>query len=221
MRILIVEDNARLADYLGRALKQQGYAVDCAYDGEAGEEAATFENYDLIILDILLPKKSGLMVCKHLRSQKVSTPILVLTARARVYDKVRALDIGADDYLIKPFELTELLARVRALLRRPDQKIPEILTVRTLHLNSSRTCATKDGQLIPLTRKEFALLEYLMVNKNRTLTREQILDHCWDHTYGGLSNIVDVYIRQVRRKIDDKHATYIKTIRGIGYQLQD
>lgn len=221
MRILIVEDNQKLANYAKRALEQKSYSVDCAYDGESGEEKAILNEYDLIILDIMLPKKDGVDVCKELRSQNINTPIIMLTAKGELDDKIEGLDSGADDYLIKPFALQELFARMRALLRRPEQRVDEILTAQDISLDNARYVVQKGEINLQLTLKEYTLLEYLLRNKNRTLTREQILDHCWDHAFDSFSNIVDVYIKQLRKKLNDKNERYIKTIRGIGYQFHE
>ncbi|HUC20389.1 MAG TPA: response regulator transcription factor [Candidatus Polarisedimenticolaceae bacterium] len=220
MRILVVEDNQKLAGYIKKALEQKSYSVDCAYDGHNGEDIALVGDYDLIILDIMLPFKDGVAVCKELRAQDIVIPIIMLTARGELDDTVVGLDSGADDYLVKPFELEELLARIRALLRRPHQKTPEVLSAQDVVLDQAQSIARKGEDQIRLTLKEFALLEYLLRNKNRTVSREQILDHCWDHTFDSFSNIVDVYIKQLRKKLDDKDETYIKTVRGLGYQFQ-
>jgi DNA-binding response OmpR family regulator len=220
MRVLVVEDNQKLAGYIAAALEQKSYAVDQAHDGEDGEQKAIMGEYDLIILDIMLPKKDGITVCRDLRAENINIPIIMLTARSDLDDRIEGLDSGADDYLVKPFELDELLARIRALLRRPEQKTAEVLTAQDISLDNARSAVKKDGKAVKLTLKEYAVLEYLMRNKNITLTREQILDHCWDYAFDSFSNIVDVYIKQLRRKLDDQNETYIKTIRGVGYQLQ-
>lgn len=221
MRILVVEDNQKLAGYIQKALQQKSYSVDCAYDGESGEEKANLDEYDLVILDIMLPGKDGLAVCKDLRRQNNLVPIILLTARDTLGDKILGLDSGADDYLVKPFELEELLARIRALLRRPESKIAEILSAQDVVVDSAASLIRKSGVPLQLTLKEYALLEYMIRNKNMTVTREQILDHCWDHAFDSFSNITDVYIKQLRRKLNDRDETYIKTIRGVGYQFQD
>jgi DNA-binding response OmpR family regulator len=220
MRILIIEDNQKLAGYIKKALEQKSYAVDCAYDGEAGEKRAAFGEYDLVILDIMLPKKDGIAVCKDLRSQNVTIPIIMLTAKGELDDKVEGLDSGADDYLVKPFELDELLARIRALLRRPKEKTAEILKAQDIVIDNATHTVRQGGQELQLTIKEYAVLEYLIRNKGRTLTRDQILNHCWDFAFDSFSNIVDAYIKQLRKKLNDKNEKYIKTIRGLGYQLQ-
>ncbi len=221
MKILIVEDNQKLAGYIEKALKQESYCVDCVYDGETGERRALLGEYDLLILDIMLPQKDGFTVCKNLRKHNVNLPIILLTAREEIDDKVKGLDSGADDYLTKPFELAELLARIRALLRRPKEKTAEILQAQDLIVDNSKHAIKKGEIELQLTLKEYAVLEYLVRNKGQVLGREQILEHCWDFAFDSFSNIVDVYIKQLRRKLDDKSEKYIKTIRGIGYQMEE
>ncbi len=221
MRILIVEDNQKLAGYIKKALEQKSYTADCVYDGEAGEKRAVFGEYDLLILDIMLPKKDGITVCKNLREKDITLPIMMLTAKGELDDRVEGLDSGADDYLVKPFELEELLARIRALLRRPKEKEAEILSARDITIDNAKHTAKKDGEELKLTIKEYALLEYLIRNKGQVVNREQILDHCWDFAFDSFSNIVDVYIKQLRSKLDDKNEQYIKTIRSVGYQFQE
>ncbi len=221
MRILLVEDNQKLASYIKKALQQVSYAVDCAGDGESGEQLALSGDYDVIILDIMLPKKDGIALCKELRSQKINTPIIMLTAKSQLEDLIEGLDSGADDYLAKPFALQELLARVRALLRRPEQQSAELLTAGEVALDSAAHLAYRDQQPLQLTLKEYAVLEYLMRNKGRVLTREQILEHCWDGSFDSFSNIVDVYIKQLRSKLADADEDFIKTIRGVGYRIHE
>lgn len=221
MRILVVEDNQKFAGYIKKALEQRSYAVDCIYDGEAGEKHAMFGEYDLLILDIMLPKKDGMAVCRDLREQNVNIPIIMLTAKGEADDKVAGLDSGADDYLVKPFDLDELLARTRALLRRPLEKIPEVLEAQDIVIDNSTNTVRLATYELQLTLKEYAVLEYMVRNKGKTVTREQILDHCWDFAFDSFSNIVDVYIKQLRQKLNDTHGKYIKTIRGVGYQFQE
>jgi len=220
MRILIVEDNQKLAGYIKKALEQKSYTADCVYDGEVGEKRATFAEYDLVILDIMLPKKDGIAVCKNLRNENVNIPIIMLTAKDGLDDKVKGLDSGADDYLVKPFELKELMARVRALLRRPPEKTKEILRAQDITIDNAKHIVKQNNKTLPLTFKEYAVLEYLIRNKDRVLMRDQILDHCWDFAFDSFSNIVDVYIKQLRKKLNDKKGKYIKTIRNVGYQFQ-
>lgn len=219
MRILVVEDNVRLAGYIKKALQQKSYSVDLAHDGSTGEDNARTENYDLIILDIMLPGKDGLSVCQTLRTEDITTPIILLTARGELDDKVVGLDCGADDYLIKPFEIAELLARIRALLRRPKQKTAEILEIGDIKLDNSKFEVKKSGLKLSLTLKEYAILEFLIRNKGQAISREQILDHCWDHTFDSFSNIVDVYIKQLRKKLGNESS--IQTIRGVGYKINE
>ena len=221
MRILIVEDNQKLAGYIKKALEQKSYSADCIYDGEAGEKRATFGEYDLIILDIMLPKRDGITVCKNLREKNINLPIIMLTAKGELDDRVEGLDSGADDYLVKPFELKELLARTRALLRRPKQKTDEILKVQDITIDNAKHTVKQGNKELKLTLKEYAVLEYLVRNKGNVVNREQILGHCWDFAFDSFSNIVDVYIKQLRKKLNDKNGKYIKTIREIGYQFQE
>jgi DNA-binding response OmpR family regulator len=220
MRVLIIEDNQKLAGYIKKALEQKSYSADCVYDGEAGEKRAVFGGYDLLILDIMLPKKDGFSVCKDLRSQNVNMPIIMLTAKGELDNKVEGLDCGADDYLVKPFELKELLARVRALLRRPPEKSKEILRAQDISIDNAKYVAKQGNKILSLTLKEYAVLEYLIRNKDQVVIRDNILDHCWDFAFDSFSNIVDVYIKQLRKKLNDKNCKYIKTIRGVGYKFQ-
>jgi DNA-binding response OmpR family regulator len=220
MRILVVEDNQKLAGYIEKALEQKSYSVDCVYDGEAGEKRARHGDYDLVVLDIMLPKKDGIAVCQDLRKGNVNLPIIMLTARSEADDIVKGLDSGADDYLVKPFELEELLARIRALLRRPPATTGETITGQDIVIDLGRYSATQGETALPLTIKEYAVLEYLMRNVGRPVTREQILEHCWDFAFDSFSNIVDVYIKQLRQKLHDHDERYIKTVRGVGYQFQ-
>jgi DNA-binding response OmpR family regulator len=220
LRILLVEDNQRLSDSLKRSLAEDGYAVDVAYDGEEGEAWGLSYDYDAIILDIMLPKKDGLAVCRNLRDERVKSPIIMLTARDTVDDRVSGLDSGADDYLVKPFALEELLARLRALLRRDaDDKSPE-LRVGDLCLDPATHRVERAGRPINLTAKEFSLLEYFMRNRGRIVTREMAEDHIWSYDFQASSNVVDVYVRRLRRKIDDPFETrLLETVRGAGYRL--
>ena len=220
MRILVVEDNQKLAGYIKKALEQNSYSVDCVYDGKIAEDRIAYGEYDLVILDTMLPKKDGIAVCKDLREQDVNTPIIMLTARGELNDRVEGLDAGADDYLLKPFELKELLARVRALLRRPKLKTAEVLIAQDISIDNSKHTILKGDKELKVTLKEYALLEYLIRNKNKIVTRDQILDHCWDFSYDSFSNIVDVYIKQLRKKLKESDERYIKTVRGVGYQFK-
>jgi DNA-binding response OmpR family regulator len=221
MRILIVDDDRRLCAVIKRGLLEETYAVDVAYDGEEGEYLAEVNPYDLIILDIMLPNKNGIEVCQELRAKKVNTPILMLTAKDTVEDRVRGLDTGADDYLVKPFAFSELLARVRALLRREGiSKLPE-LRVGNLTLNTLTRQVWWGQRSIELTTKEYVILEYFMRHPNVVVTRTMIEEHAWDYDFDSLSNLVDVYIRRLRRKIDnDSEDSLIQTVRGAGYRLK-
>ena len=221
MRILLVEDNRRLNHSLKITLMDEGYAVDSAFDGEEGEELALSAPYDAIILDIMLPKKDGLEVCRELRNQRVTTPILMLTARDTVEDRVIGLDSGSDDYLVKPFALEELRARLRALFRRESEDKSSILTAADLKVDPAAHCVERAGQSIELTAKEFALLEYFMRNPNRLITREMAESHIWSYDFQAASNVIDVYIRRLRRKIDDPFDfKLLETVRGVGYRLR-
>ena len=219
MRILVVEDEKRIQDFLSRGLESAGYAVDVAADGNAGIELVHRTEYDLVILDLMLPDMDGLSVLQKIRNRKMSPPVLILSARDAVDDRVKGLEGGADDYLTKPFAFVELLARVRALLRR-GQPTPERLQVGELVLDCIRRKVTRENEGVELAPKEFSILEYMMRNRGRPLSRTMIVEHVWDMDYDGLTNIVDVYIRHLRSKIDDKWpAKMIHTVRGIGYML--
>ncbi len=221
MRILVVDDDRRLCAIIKRGLLEEAYAVDLAYDGEEGEYLAEVNPYDLIILDIMLPNKDGIEVCQELRAKKINTPILMLTAKDTVEDRVRGLDTGADDYLVKPFAFSELLARVRALLRREGiSKSPE-LRVGDLTLNTLTRQVWRGQRPIELTTKEYVILEYIMRHPNVVVTRTMIEEHAWDYDFDSLSNLVDVYIRRLRRKIDtEREDSLIQTVRGAGYRLK-
>lgn len=219
MRFLVVEDEKRIADFLQRGLESAGYAIDVAGDGQRALDLAHAVDYDLVILDMMLPDMDGLRVLEKIRNRKTSPPVLILSARGTVDDRVRGLELGADDYLVKPFAFVELLARVRVLLRR-GQPTPERLQVGDLILDCIRRRVTRAGEAIELAPKEFSILEYMMRNRGRPLSRTMIVEHVWDMDYDGLTNIVDVYIRHLRSKIDDKSAEkLIHTVRGIGYML--
>jgi DNA-binding response OmpR family regulator len=222
MRILIVEDNHRLNASLKRSLTEDGYAVDSAFTGPEGEELAEMTGYDAIILDIMLPEKDGMAVCRDLRQRRVNTPILMLTARDTIEDRVQGLDSGADNYLVKPFALSELHARLRALLRRESDEKTGVLTLGDLTLDPANHLVKRGGQELELTTKEFALLEYFMRNPNRLITREMAESHIWNYDFEGTSNVIDVYIRRLRRKIDDPFEPKLfETVRGSGYRLCD
>ena len=221
MRLLLIEDDHRLNQALTMSLREEGYAVDCAFDGLDGQELAESMGYDAIILDILLPRKDGLEVCRSLRRQTISTPILLLTARDSVADRVRGLDSGADDYLVKPFALHELLARLRARLRRTAVQKSGALTVGDLCADPATHHVERAGRRIALTAREFELLEYLLRHPNQVLTRAQIEQHLWNYDVVTTSNVVDVAVRRLRRKIDDPFAVkLVETLYGAGYRLR-
>jgi len=220
MRLLIVEDNQRLRNSIKLSLEESGYMVDTAADGVEGQDLAELTPYDAIILDIMLPKRDGLVVCRNLRQQHLRSPIILLTARDAVEDRVKGLDSGADDYLIKPFSLDELQARLRALLRRDAPDKTGLLAAGDLELDPATHSTRRAGVLIELTSKEFTLLEYMLRNPNWLITREMAERHVWDYGRASASNLVDVYIRRLRRKVDDPfEVKLIETIRGFGYRL--
>ncbi len=217
MKILVVEDTEKLAKYVKKMLESESYTVDVVGDGVTAEHMIDSGAYDAVILDIMLPEQDGITTCKRVRSNGDTTPVLMLTARGEVEDRIEGLDSGADDYLVKPFAMEELLARVRALLRRPQTQISDELEVQDVILASGTRMVTVLGKQIDLTLKEYAILEYLMRNAGSVVTREQLIDHCWDFAYSAFSNITDVYIKQLRQKLGGDHDRYIKTIRGVGY----
>jgi two-component system copper resistance phosphate regulon response regulator CusR len=222
MRILLIEDEIKVANFIERGLKEEYYVVDVAKDGENGIYLAEVNVYDLIILDIMLPGKDGVSVCRELRNKKIDVPILMLTAKDRVQDKVLGLDAGADDYLTKPFAFEELLARVRALLRRKNKRTSPVLKVADLELNQLTHKVNRAGKEIMLTMKEYNLLEYLMLNANHIVTRTMISEHVWNESFDSFTNVIDVYINYLRSKIDKGFGTeLIHTIRGIGYILNE
>ena len=220
MRILVVEDNKRLSDSLRRTLEDDGYAIDAAYNGLDGEEMALMGTYDIIILDIMLPEKDGLTVCREIRNKRINTPVLMLTARDALDDRVSGLDSGADDYLVKPFEVDELRARIRALLRRESSSKSALLQIGDLSLDPATHAVERAGEPIDLTAKEYSLLEYFMRHPNHIISREMAESHLWSYDHVVTSNVVDVYIRRLRRKIDDPYKVKLfETIRGAGYRL--
>ncbi|HEX9110886.1 MAG TPA: response regulator transcription factor [Terriglobales bacterium] len=220
MRILIVEDDAALSSFIRKGLEAEHHAVDTANDGEQGRAMALEFDYDLVVLDLNLPSVDGLSILKSVRQRKTSMPVMILTARGRVEDRVQCLDTGADDYLVKPFSFLELSARARALLRRSHLPSESVLTVRDLSLDRVQRKVERAGRHIELTTKEFALLEYLMRNAGRRLTRAMIIEHVWNLTFDSTTNVVDVYINYLRRKVDDGFSpSLIHTVRGVGYQI--
>jgi DNA-binding response OmpR family regulator len=222
MRVLVIEDEHKIANALKRALQQEKYAVDVSYDGDDGYAMATTEPYDAMIIDRMLPGEyDGLAIVRELRSLNIHTPVLLLTALGTVRDKTTGLDTGADDYLVKPFALEELLARVRALIRRPQDQQPSTLRAGNLSIDTTTFEVRRGGTPISLTQKEYALLEYLMRNQSRPLTKEMIISHVWDYDADILPNTVEVYIKYLRNKIDKKPFTpLIHTVRGFGYKLE-
>lgn len=220
MRVLIVEDNRSLNQSLRMSLEDDGYAVDSAFDGNEGEYLAKVTPYDAIVLDIMLPGKNGIQVCKDLRHAGNRIPVLMLTARDTIEDRVVGLDSGADDYLVKPFALPELRARLRALLRRNAPDKSGVIQVADLVMDPATHKVERGSQPMELTAKEYALLEYFMRNPNRLITREMAEEHVWDYDFEGSSNVIDVYIRRLRRKIDDPfELKLLETVRGAGYRL--
>jgi DNA-binding response OmpR family regulator len=224
MRILIVEDEPKIAKSLKRGLEQESYAVDVAYDADEGLASALASDYDVIVLDRMLPgSMEGLGVCKAIREEKKQTPILMLTARGQIRDRVEGLNAGADDYLVKPFSFEELLARVRALLRRPQTSSAPVLQVAELTLDPAGAVVKRSGKSINLSQKEFALLEFLMRNADRVVSKDKIINHVWDFDADVLPNIVEVYVGYLRNKVDrpfPKLKPVIQTVRGFGYKLK-
>jgi DNA-binding response OmpR family regulator len=220
MKILVIEDEAKIADLLKRGIESSGYAVELAATGAAALELLHTVVYDLIILDLMLPDVDGFELLRKIRNRRTTAPVLILSARDGVNDRVNGLEAGADDYLVKPFAFVELIARIRALFRR-GSPTPERLQVGDLVLDCIRRRVTRAGQVIELAPKEFAILEYMMRNQGRPLSRTMIVEHVWDLDYDGLTNIVDVYIRHLRGKIDDRFPKkMIQTVRGVGYLLE-
>ena len=222
MRVLVIEDEHKIANSLKKGLEHENYAVDVAYDGTQGLDFAESEEYDLIILDRLLPGIDGIDICKKLREKGIHTPILMLTAKGQINDKVDGLDSGADDYMVKPFAFSELFARSRALIRRPKHAIHAILTIDNLTLNTVTFEVKREDTPIILSSKEFSLLEYLMRHQNKIITKEQIINHVWDYDADVLPNSVEVYIKHLRDKIDKpfpKKPNLIHTMRGFGYKI--
>lgn len=222
MRILIIEDEAKLSDNIKQGLTESGFAVDQAFDGEEGQYLAESEAYDAIVLDVMLPKMDGVKLCQELRKKKFSTPILMLTAKARLEDKVEGLDAGADDYLTKPFELAELKSRINALLRRSHNHTENTITIDNLTIDTKAHKVKRAGNEIHLTAKEFAILEFMARHKDEVVTRTQILEHTWDYNSDTISNIVDVFIATLRKKIDEgSKKKLLHTIRGVGFKLSE
>ncbi len=223
MRVLVVEDEPKIAAFIRRGLQEEHYIVDVASDGEEALEMAAAGAYDLLVLDLLIPKLDGLDVCKELRQGGITTPVLMLTAKDTVDDRVSGLDSGADDYLVKPFAFKELLARLRALARRPSAVQGVVLQIGDLSLDTITHEIKRGGTEVHLSPKEYSLLEYLLRNPNQVLTRAMIAEHIWDYDFLSASNVVDVYIRNLRRKLDDDFhdKSFIHTVRGVGYKLSE
>ena len=220
MRLLLVEDEAQIADFIRQGLSEQGYAVDLASDGEEAIDWTEVAEFDVIILDVMLPGKDGIEVCRTLRNGGKATPILMLTARDTVEDRVLGLDSGADDYLVKPFAFAELLARIRALTRREPTVRGSIILVGDVRLDTTTWEVSRQASIIHLTTKECSLLEYLMRHPNQVLTRTMIAEHVWNYEFDNATNVIDVHIRNLRRKIDDPFPTkLIQTVRGAGYRM--
>ncbi len=222
MRILLVEDDKRIANFIAKGLRENAYAVDTAADGEDALYQASINSYDVILLDVMLPRKDGFAVCCELRGKNIKTPILMLTARDAVEDRIAGLDFGADDYLVKPFEFGELLARLRAILRRNAEIRPPKIIVADLEIDTTAQKIYRGGREIILTTKEYALLEYLAREKGKVVGRAEIAEHVWDENFDAFSNLIDVYIRRLRAKMDENFSRQlIHTRRGAGYILED
>ncbi len=219
MKILVVEDEPKLNKNLVEGLQKRGYAVDFAFDGEVGEQLAKYGNYDLIVLDVMMPKRDGIAVCRNLRLQGYKTPIIFLTAKDETDDKIMGLDVGADDYLVKPFSFDELVARIRALMRRPVISTSDVLVLDELVLDTKTQNVSIAEQQVDLTLREYGMLEFFLRNKGAVVTRDDILEHVWDKFHDLFSNVVDVHLKNLRKKLPYKYARRIKTVWGKGYQL--
>ena len=222
MRLLVIEDEQKVANFIRQGLEEEGYAVDHAADGASGLQIGLEGLHDVIVLDVMLPRLDGLSVLQQLRQANVATPVLLLTVRATIEDKVLGLDAGADDYLTKPFAFEEFVARVRALLRRRAETTPPILQVADLALDPARRVVSRGARKIDLTPREFALLDYFMRNPDRVLTRTMIANRVWDYTFDTTTNVIDVYVNYLRKKIDSGHdSKLIHTVRGVGYVMKE
>lgn len=221
MRILIIEDQENIAKLIKAGLEAEGFVADYVLDAEAGQLRIELfhKDYDLVLLDLTMPKLSGLEVCKHIRDLKISIPIIMLTGMDSNNDISNGLNVGADDYLVKPFSNEVLVARIRAVMRRPTKALPPVLEARNLTLDTASKKIHKDDKEIKLTAKEFSLLEYFIRNPNRVLNREQILSNVWDHSFDSFSNVVDVHITNIRKKIDDHDGKLLETVHGMGYRM--
>lgn len=222
MRILLVEDEIRLSQSIKSGLVREGFAVDQSHDGLDGLYLAESEKYDVIVLDVALPNLNGIEICRRLRAKKITTPILMLTALSQLDDKVLGLDAGADDYLTKPFAFAELKSRIQAILRRSYHTAESVMKIEDLEIDPLKHIVKRDDKIISLTPKEFALLEFLARRKGEVVTRTQIIEHTWDYNFDNMSNVVDVFIASLRKKIDDRHkGKLIQTIRGVGFTLSE
>lgn len=223
MRILIVEDEAKLAEATKKGLELKGFTVDWLDDAEKARTRMMLyrDEYDLVLLDLMLPGVDGATICRDVRAEGVTTPIIILTARDETENKVELLNLGADDYLAKPFSFEELVARINAVLRRPEQALPSVLTIRDITLDPGKHTVTKGGKEVSLTLKEFSLLEFFMRNPNQALKREAVLDHVWSFDFPAFSNVLDVHMKNLRKKLDDYENSdpLFETIRGVGYRL--
>lgn len=219
MRILVVEDEVKLAENIKAGLMKQGWAVDIASDGEEGLYLATSENYDCLVLDIMLPKMDGMEICRKLRAEKIMIPIIMLTAKSSVEDVAVGLNMGADDYLTKPFSFVELCARIQALMRRKDRVVTTTLSTQDLKLDPIKHVVLRGGKICKLTPKEFAILEYLLHNQGVVVTRTMIAEHVWDYNFEQGSNVIDVFVASIRRKIGDKEGKIVQTIHGVGFKI--
>ncbi len=221
MPVLVIEDEKKLADILKQALKSERYSVEVAYNGEEGLSKAMKNDYSMILLDIMLPKKDGLAVCRELREYNIHTPIIMLTARGSVEDRVIGLDIGADDYLIKPFGLNELFSRMRAVLRRRKTTDADVIKATDLIMDKKKHEVTRAGKIIPLTPKEYKLLDVLLSNKGEAINRRKLIDHAWGPTFEETSNELNVHMKYLRTKIESKNKPLIHTVRGVGFILKE
>ncbi|MEK7592091.1 MAG: response regulator transcription factor [Patescibacteria group bacterium] len=222
MRILIVEDERRLSNIIKKGFVEDGFAVDQAFDGEEGLYLAESEQYDLIVLDIMLPKKDGIQLCRELRKKNIKTPVLILTAKSTTEEKVAGLDSGADDYITKPFSFVEFRSRVHALIRRSHQETSPVLKIFDLEMDPLKHSVSRSGKIIYLTPKEFSILELLLRHKGEVVSRTMIIEHVWDYNFDGMSNIVDVFVVTLRKKIDSgSKVKLLETIHGVGYRVNN
>ncbi len=218
--ILIIEDEKKLSSLLSRALTQEGYSIDIALDGLTGEKKVLSDNFHLIIIDVMLPHKDGLSVISSFRAIHINTPVLIITAKGEIEDRIKGLDIGGDDYLVKPFAISELLARVRSLLRRSTSTVQKTIRVQDLTLDLVKRKVSRGKNFIDLSSREFALLEYFITNKDKIITRSTLCEHIWNYNFDTGTNLVDVYVNHLRNKIDIGYKNkFLKTIRGVGYQF--